>query len=220
MPAVVTAASVGVATVDRSAQRGTDVQVTDTVPPPPFCDRVIVIGDSLTDNSEPWVRSELRDAGYDSFVDAQPSRRIPGAVRAPLSGVRAALAARSTFGEAECWMVALGSNDLIFGADHAAGASAMVDEMLGAVTPGATVWWVNVNYYRDPRTSFDFPRATRVFNDVLDSYAASRDGFLVVDWYSYSAANAGWFFDPVHVDRAGSIARAEFTVSALAPPRR
>jgi hypothetical protein len=218
-PAVVVAAANGVATVERQAVRGEQVQVTDTTPPPSSCERVIVIGDSLTDNSEPWIRSLLADAGHDHFVDAQPSRRIPGHVSAPYSGVRAAIAARASFGEADCWMVGLGSNDLIFGADEPAGAAAMIDEMLAAVSPGASVWWVNVNYHRDPRTSFDFPRATRVFNEVLDSFVAVSDRFVVVDWYSYSEANPGWFFDPVHVDRSGSIARAVFTVAALPPPR-
>jgi hypothetical protein len=210
----------GAATVERAAERGSQVQIGETAPPPPGCRRVIVIGDSLTDNAEPWVRSGLQDAGHEFHVDAQPSRRIPGYVRAPYSGVRAALAARASFGDADCWMVALGSNDLLNGADDPTAASGMVDEMLGAITPGAAVWWVNVNYHRDPRTRFDFVGATSVFNTVLDSFAATRDRFTVIDWYSYSEQHLEWFFDPVHVDRTGSIARATLTVAALPPPRR
>ena len=217
VPSAVMASVSGAATVDRQAERGEQIRVGDTVPPPSACERVIVIGDSLTDNSEPWIRSGLTDAGHEHFVDAQPSRRIPGHVRPPYSGVRAALAARAAFGEADCWMIGLGSNDLIFGADQPAGAAAMIDEMLAAVSPGAMVWWVNVNYHRDPRTSFDFPRASRVFNAALDTFAATHERFVVIDWYTYSEAHIGWFFDPVHVDRAGSIARAELTVAALPP---
>ena len=214
VPVVAAAVSIGgAATVERGAERGDAKRVTGTT----SCDRVIVIGDSLTDNAGPWTRSGLRDAGYEAFVDAQPSRRIPASVRAPYSGVRAALAARATFGEADCWLVALGSNDLVMGADEAETASALVHEMLDATTDGATVYWVNVNYHRDPRVSFDFPRATAVFNGLVDAIAATNDRVVVVDWFTYSEANRQWFFDPVHVDRAGSIARAAFTVGALAP---
>lgn len=206
------------ATVDRQAARGTAFQATPTVPPPPGCDRVIVIGDSLMDNAGPWLRAELADAGFEYFVDAQPSRRIPARVAAPYSGVRAALAARAGWGEAGCWVVALGSNDLYWGGGDAATARAMIDEMLAAVTPGARVWWVNVDYHRDPRTSFDFPQASRVFNAELEARAAADPTLSVIDWYAHAEANLHWFFDPVHVDRTGSIARAVQTVAALPRP--
>jgi hypothetical protein len=208
----------GAANVDEPAERGSAFQATDTFPPPPGCSRVVVIGDSLTDNAEPWLREGLRDAGFVHFVDAQPSRRIPARVPAPYSGVRAALAARSSWGEAECWMIALGSNDLFHGGGEPATARALFDEMLGAITPGARVWWVNLDYHRDPRTSFDFPGATLSFNAELDARAAADPMFDVIDWYSYAEANLHWFFDPVHVDRAGSIARAEQAVAALPRP--
>jgi len=217
---VVAAGLTGGATVAEPASRGDAFQATDTLPPPPGCDRVIVIGDSLTDNSAPWIRSELRDAGHEYALDAQPSRRIPEAVAAPYSGVRAARSVRASFGEAGCWMIALGSNDLIYGAGRIADANRMIDEMLAVVTPGASVWWVNVNYHRDPRTSFDFVGATAAFNAVLADRAAAAADLHVIDWFSLSEANPQWFFDPVHVDRAASIVRAEFTVAALPPARR
>lgn len=219
----VVAAAAGIssgATVDEPAERGDAFQVTDTVPPAAACDRVAVVGDSLMDNAAPWLRSELAAAGFEYAVDAQPSRRIPEAVRAPYSGVKAARSIRATFGEADCWVVALGSNDLIFGGDEPGRAAAMIDEMLAALTPGAAVWWVNVNYHRDPRTSFDFVAATHAFNQAVAASAARIPSMTVIDWYTLSEANLDWFFDPVHVDRAASIVRAEFTVAALPPPRR
>ncbi len=207
------------AEVSEPAARGVAFRATDTLPPPPGCARVVVIGDSLTDNAEPWLRSELQSAGHDFFVDAQPSRRIPERVSAPYSGVRAALAARATFGDAGCWMIALGSNDLVFGGGDVPAANELIDEMLGAVSPGASVWWVNVNYHRDPRTSFDFVAATATFNAVLVDRAASDPDLHVIDWFTLSEAHPEWFFDPVHVGRSASIVRAEFTVAALPPAR-
>ncbi|CAN5449331.1 hypothetical protein BH23ACT3_BH23ACT3_10810 [soil metagenome] len=197
------------------AMRGQPVLVRPPPAAPSGCKRVAVIGDSLTDNAGPWLRAELQAAGFTAIVDAQPSRRIPGSVGAPYSGVRAAHAARATWGDADCWVVALGSNDLFLGAGDRATAPALIDEMLSAVTPGARVWWVNVHYRRDPSTSFDFPAATTVFNAALDARAAADPLMDVVDWYSYADANLQWFFDPVHVDRTGSIARAIQVVDAL-----
>lgn len=200
-----------------AADRGEQRQ-TRPIPPPPGptpCERVIVIGDSLTDNARPWLNDGLRDAGFTRKVDAHHSRRIPAFVSAPYSGVKAALEVRATWGEAECWVIALGSNDLAHGANTAATVNSMLDEMLSVVTPGARVWWVNLDYHRDPRTSFDFAGATAVFNGQLDTRAASNPKLYVIDWYSYAEANLHWFFDPVHVDRTGSIARAAQIVDAL-----
>lgn len=205
----------GAATVTETATRGSMFQATDTLPPPDGCRRVVVIGDSLMDNARPWLVDGLADAGFHAHVDAQPSRRIPEAVRAPYSGAKAARDVRVTFGDAECWVVALGSNDLVFGGGEPPTASSMIDEMLGAVTPGARVWWVNLNYHRDPETSFPFPAATAVFNEVLAARADGDPELTVIDWYTLSEANRHWFFDPVHVDRTGSIVRAQQTVAAL-----
>jgi hypothetical protein len=210
-------APAGVATVQQTAARGSAFRATDTVPPPTGCERVVVIGDSLMDNARPWLVAGLRDAGFDAHVDAQPSRRIPASVRPPYSGVAAAASVRSTFGEAGCWVVALGSNDLIFGGGERSTADASITAMLDAVTPGARVWWVNVNYRNDRAVNFSFVAATATFNAALAERASVDPLVQIVDWYSLSHANPAWFFDPVHVNRAGSIARAEQTVSALPP---
>jgi len=195
------------------AQRGAAEQVTAPSPPPPRCARVIVIGDSLMDNAEPWLVKALKAAGYDALVDAQPSREIGWRRNPPYSGVAAARAARATFGEADCWVVALGSNDLAWFGGTPTAAGALIDLMLAEVSPGARVWWVNVDYHRDRRYSIDFPGRTATFNAEIAARAAGR--LTVIDWYSFAEANQHWFFDPVHVNRTGSIARADQTVAAL-----
>ena len=196
------------------AVRGTQTRI-GPAPPPARCARVAVIGDSLMDNARWYLQTELGRAGYDHVIDAQPSRRIPDSVRAPYSGVTAARVVRTTWGEADCWVIALGSNDLIFGAGDATVAASLIDSMLAAVTPGARAWWVNLDYHLDPAVPFDFVRATSVFNDRLAARAAGDPGVTVIDWYSLAERNPGWFFDPVHVDGAGSRARAEQVVAAL-----
>jgi lysophospholipase L1-like esterase len=197
------------------AVRGEQVRLRP-LPRLPVCRRVAVVGDSLMDNARPYLRSALDRAGYSSVIDAQASRRIPESVRAPYSGVTAAFQVRATWGDADCWVIALGSNDLIFGGDDPTIATSMIDSMLAAVTPNSRIWWVNLDYHRDPRVPFDFVRATATFNAALDARAAAREDLAVIDWFSLAESHLDWFFDPVHVDAVGSRARADQVAEALA----
>jgi hypothetical protein len=167
------------------------------------------------DNARWYLQGELDRAGFTYVIDAQPSRRIPETVRAPYSGVIATRQVRSTWGEADCWVIALGSNDLIFGGGDPSTAASMIDSMLAVVTPDSNVWWVNLDYHRDPRTSFDFVGATAIFNAALETRAALDVNLRVIDWYSLAESHLEWFFDPVHVDSVGSRARAQQVVDAL-----
>ena len=94
-------------------------------------------------------------------------------------------------------------------------AGSLIDSMLAVVTPGSSVWWVNLDYHRDPQVSFDFVGATATFNAVLDARAVLDVNLTVIDWYSLAESHGEWFFDPVHVDTIGSRARAEQMVDAL-----
>ena len=93
----------------------------------------------------------------------------------------------------------------------------MIDSMLAAVTPGSKVWWVNLDYHLDPWSPFDF-----VGGNVELQYGPREPGrtdrrpSTVIDWYSLAESHIDWFFDPVHVDSAGSRARAQQVVDALA----
>ncbi len=222
--AVVPTMTVGATDAERSitasagvtapAARGTQVQVTP-LPPAPQCDRVAVVGDSLTAASAEGLRRELAAAGYDAMVDGQVSRRIPAAVRDPYSGVSATRRIRTTWGEADCWVIGLGSNDLEAGAADSTVAGRWIDEQLAAVTPGARVWWINVNYRFEAGNPFDFPAATATFNAVLDARASSNASLDVIDWYSVLAANTGWFVDGVHVRAPAYQERTRITLAAL-----
>jgi len=196
------------------AIRGEQIRIRP-LPSGPVCSRVAVIGDSLMDNARWYLESALDQAGFSNVIDAQPSRRIPESVRPPYSGVIAARQVRSTWGEADCWVIALGSNDLIFGAGDPTVAASMIESMIAVVTPGSNIWWVNLDYHRDPRTSFDFVGATSTFNAALDARAALDADLRVIDWYSLAESHIEWFFDPVHVGTTGSRARAQQVVDAL-----
>jgi len=200
-------------TASATADRGPQVQLEP--PPAPRCARVAVVGDSLTAASAAGLRRELAAAGYDRVVDGQVSRRIPAAARDPYSGVRATRRVRSSWGEADCWVIGLGSNDLEAGADDPRVALRWIDEQLAAVTPGARVWWINVSYRSERGNPFDFPAATTTFNAVLDARAAGDPLVEVIDWHSVLAANSAWYVDGVHVTRAAYEVRTRLTLAAL-----
>jgi hypothetical protein len=155
-----------------------------------------------------------------------PSHPSPGGSNDPvraaprmaleLNGGVSAFQVRAAWGEADCWVIALGSNDLIFGGDDPIVAASMIDSMLAAVTPKSRIWWVNLDYHLDPRVPFDFVRATANFNAVLDARAAAHTDLTVIDWFSLAESHLDWFSDPVHVDSVGSRARADQAVEALA----
>jgi len=196
------------------AIRGEQVQLAPAPTMPP-CSRVAAVGDSLTAASRSSLVSELDRAGLDNIVDGQVSRRIPAAVRDPYSGVSATRRIRATWGEADCWVIGLGSNDLESGADDPIRAARWIDEQMAAVTPGARVWWLNVYYRYEAGNAFDFPSATAVFNGVLAQRAAADPLLEVLDWFSLVEMNPGWLVDGVHVRAEGYLARTRLTMDAL-----
>lgn len=203
------------ADVHLTAVRGDQFQATATLPPPPGCRRVVVIGDSLMDNARPYLHTELEAAGFDHHVDAQPSRRTSSAWDEPYSGVKAALRVRATWGEADCWVIALGSNDLYQSGYSTASAEAAIDEMLSVVTPDSSVWWMNVDFHHYPSWNIDLPARTHTFNAAVAVRVAADPRVQLIDWYALAQANLHWFFDPVHVNEAGSRARAAQVAAAL-----
>ncbi len=184
-----------------------------------LCTRVWVIGDSLTEGSASAIQTGLDRLGLDAgLVDGVRNRRIPAT--APISGVLAARSIRATNGEANCWVIALGTNDISNGVATTTRARALVAEMLAEVTPQARVWWVNVDF-RSLDGSTYYPDATRTFNAVLDERAAADLRFEVIDWYTLAERHPEWFLrsdgtaDAVHVNSAGYAARAALVLDVI-----
>jgi len=207
-PTIVAAAHAG-----SPAVRGRQLQLTP--PPPQRCNRVAVVGDSLTAASRSWLDRDLDAAGIEHIIDGQVSRRIPATVRDPYSGVSATRRIRSSWGEADCGVIGLGSNDLEAGADDPISAARWIGEELAAVTPGARVWWINVSYRHEPGNPFDFASATTVFNAALDTRASTDALVEVIDWHGEVVAHPTWLVDGVHVRSDGYRARTQLTVAAL-----
>ena len=171
-----------------------------------LCSRVWMIGDSLTVGSAAALRTGLGGLGLDAYVvDGFRNRRISATSN---SGVLAARSIRATKGEANCWVIALGTNDITSSATTTTLSRAAVSAMLAEVTPQARVWWVNADV-----RSLD--QATRTFNAVLNERAAADLRFRVIDWYTLAESHPEWFVDGVHVNTAGYTARAAQTIDAI-----
>jgi hypothetical protein len=141
------------------------------------------------------------------------ARRISPTTNADLSGVLTAQRIRVDWGEADCWVIGLGTNDYYVGGSRTvAVAAGLIEQQLGAITPGARVWWVNVYDSSTPGALV----GSRTFNRALDERAAIDNRFEVVDWYTLLLANPTWSTDGVHVGTTGSIRRADLVAQALA----
>lgn len=187
-----------------------------------LCTRVWMIGDSLTVGSATAIQSGFDRLALEAeVVDGVNSRRISvNAQPVERSGVLAARSIRAANGEANCWVIALGTNDISSGVTTTTRARAAVTEMLAEVTPDARVWWVNVDF-RSLDDSTYHPDATATFNAVLDERAAADLRFEVIDWYTLAEGHPEWFLkpdgtsDPVHVNSTGYAARAAQVVEVI-----
>ncbi len=178
----------------------------------PGCQRVVILGDSLTVGAATYHRLRLNDASLVGIVDGRNGRRISATAGEALSGVLTAQRIRRDWGNADCWVVALGTNDYYVGGSRSvAVATGLIDQQLDAITPGARVWWVNV---RDTSSTAALD-GSRTFNRALVERAAVDDRFQVIDWYALFLANPGWSRDGIHVSTTGSIARAALVDRAL-----
>ncbi|MBG7605966.1 MAG: hypothetical protein IZT58_15280 [Actinobacteria bacterium] len=185
------------------------VRLEPAVRPGAACRRVWVVGDSLTVASSRSLRLGLAGLGVEYVVDGAISRRVnPG-------GISAVRAIRTASGEADCWVIALGSNDIYVNAARPitrAYASSVIETMTAELSPGARVWWVNINV-RDSSTNI-------VSSGVMNSSLGDRDladpDFAVIDWYTLSQSNPTWFAnDNLHYNSAGYRARADQIVEAI-----
>lgn len=172
-----------------------------------LCAKVWMIGDSLTVGSDAAIRK-----GFDGLPIVYVVDATSGLSVSP-QDVQKATAIRATYGEADCWVIALGTNDIAGGGvTTPTRADKMIDTMLAEVSPKARIFWVNVNLRSNDATI----AATKVVNAALDARAAQNASFQVIDWYNLSQNNLRWFAaDGVHYSSAGYSARAAQIVDVI-----
>jgi len=178
----------------------------DQEPPSPACSKLGVIGDSLTVGSASALAPALTTLGIHDFaIDAERGRHIRG--NASKSGVRALRALRSAGYSPDCFVVALGTNDIGFSGDSSR-YQTWVEEMLTEIGD-LPVLWVNV------ARSKPLGRAL-AFNAVLVAMRVLHPKLRVGDWAAVAAPHPEWLgIDGIHLRLIGYAARAEWLASQI-----
>jgi hypothetical protein len=120
--------------------------------------------------------------------------------------------------EADCWVIALGTNDLYwvwnwghYGPSPEATVENYLTMMLDEVRKAPNfeqAWWVNINDHGWPNTSV-------TFNTVLEQRAQREDDLATIDWYGLSEPHPEWFVDDRHLTLGGYRVRAELIAATL-----
>jgi lysophospholipase L1-like esterase len=186
--------------------------------PRPASTRVSVVGDSLTSGTMPYQSDAFTEAGWSrTAIDAYRSRGVRTKVKKdPHTGLTAVDAIRSTNGDSDLWVVALGTNDA--GVHPRKQYPEVINQMMGHIGPAHYVLWVNVYLPAAPERQVAWNRA-------LTDVALDRpDEMFVFDWADLAAPNEKWMAtDQIHCSatgyahRATGIARASRTLVPSEP---
>jgi hypothetical protein len=171
-------------------------------------ERLVMIGDSVTNGSRRQLAAALRPVYPDLLIDAADCRGLVTSCRtsaqptAPDPGL--SVLARSADRPGGRLVIALGYND--------APSSADIDRALVRATAAGFdgISWVGLSTRRGGRTG-PFGR----FNDRLRQAQSRWPDLQVLDWDAASAGADRWFADDVHLTAAGSAAFAEFVADHL-----
>jgi lysophospholipase L1-like esterase len=183
--------------------------------------RVSVVGDSLTEGTMPYQAETLSYLGWGSAaIDAYKSRGIATKMKGdPHTGLSAVDSIRSTSGDSDLWVVALGTNDAGFYPQDKQ--VTLIREMVDQIGAEHYVLWVNVYL---PGTL----KRQRMWNDSLTMVAAERPNqMFILDWATLAEENPKWLAgDKIHCsgagykNRASVIAQATKTLVPSTPPVR
>ena len=179
------------------------------------CERVYLVGDSLTVASDSQLRELFASTPLVAVIDGVGFRRVPVDAERPYSGVLAVRDLRAQYEDADCWIVALGTNDARFvekpdmggyAATSVSTAQALVSMMIGEIngTGPHQIWWVNVHN-----------RILLTGSVVINNVLWTRPDVRTIDFYSESKQHPEWFVDGAHLTTAGSYQRSLLTYTAI-----
>lgn len=167
--------------------------------------RVVVIGDSLTKDSQPdalalWANEPNVSVSYNGV----------GA-----TWVQDWLKAMGKVTPDDVVVVALGTNNLLNEAWNTGVTQQHVIEALTELSDARRVIWVNVNEYGAALHGPYIDQRAPWFNDFLDEQAASGQwpNLVVADWNTVSYGHDDWFkstADTIHYDEDGRAAYGLF----------
>jgi lysophospholipase L1-like esterase len=181
--------------------------------------RVSVVGDSLTLGTMPYQTDAFANVGWgSSTIDAFISRGVRTKVKRDKStGLTSVDAIRSSAGDSDLWIVALGTNDAgLYKRDRIAEIIASMMEKIGV---GHYVMWVNIYLPAKPLRQQNWNTALAT---VAQDYP---DSMFVLDWATLAAENPNWLAnDEIHCSgkgyqhRSTAIAMASRSLIPQTPP--
>lgn len=164
--------------------------------------RVLVIGDSLTEDSEAEVRDSLTAAGWDAVVDGRGGWSI-GLWRKPLVDV-------AKFVRPDVAVVALGTNNCHTSCTQLA---PVIDDIVETLVDAGTseILWVNV------QESASYPASSAYVNDEIERAAVRWPQVRIIDLDNTFGAHPEWHIgDNVHFTDVGSQQFGALITTALA----
>jgi lysophospholipase L1-like esterase len=173
-------------------------------PEPGQGERVLVIGDSLTRDALPALERVLTRDGWNPTVRCWGGKRLDW-------GIDQVRRAKALDQLPDTVVLALGTNDMWRVAPRLT--RTRIDQMLQALGPKRTVFWVNLHFDGGLAPS----RAKETwFNNELVRQTKRRPNLTVIDWAGTARAAGVRTRDGVHYPVAGSQARAAAIATALA----
>jgi hypothetical protein len=171
---------------------------------------VFMVGDSLTFQASGSLDVLLAHDGWGArHISAGAGREVDYYVESvdTDTGLTAVDHLRRLYGDADHWIVALGTNDTLY-ADPSTYVG-KIESMLDAIGPDRDVMWVNVYLP-------GVPDKQAIWNAALEGIASERGGRVVVfDWATINAAHPEWMQeDLVHHTDEGNVAFARAIAAA------
>jgi lysophospholipase L1-like esterase len=165
----------------------------------PDIDSVVMIGDSITKGSMPYLDERFALLGLDHTIEAENGKRMAVSFRDNPSGAEvAAFLAENGDGDHsdEVWVVALGTNDIsqYAGPDEIAAA---VNEVLDKVPADAALVWVDT--YFGAR-----PDETEAVNSIIRQRVERRGDSVVAPWTAFAEGDGVLTGDGVHPTDGGA----------------
>lgn len=165
--------------------------------------RVVVIGDSLTRDSQGSLVKSLRKSGWNPTIRCFGGKRLDWV----LSQIRDQ---RDWRGLPQHVVIAMGTNDMRWIARSVT--KERINRIIDALGPRRSVVWINTFGGNGDRFSKD---KQRWFNITLNKIAKDHPNLSVLQWDSIAARSGVRLVDPLHYSTSGYKLRSRETVALL-----
>ena len=168
-----------------------------------------LLGDSVLMGVDPWIASDLADAGWGPFhYWAGTGTRVPA--DNPLGASTVLRQWRAAGFDPPVWIIGVGADDVGFVGSSVAASTADIELMLSEVGPGRDVVMATIQHENKVWQAN--------WNQALRTVAATDPSLHVVEWQAEADQHPSWWGgDGVHLSPTGYRARSQALVAATRP---